>query len=201
MLTFYLIRHGLKESVPPLDPALTNLGVKQAEATAAYLKTISFQAIIASLMNRTKQTAEIVANEIRLPIVTDERLIERMEWEQKQSLDEFLTEWNKTDKDRSYVPSLGESSNNKGKQMREVVDELSEKYSDGNILIVSHGGAIGDLLRNLFDEKDLPHVTNPLSGVQYIDILECSITIVEKENNKHRLVKTGDISHLSIPLT
>lgn len=201
MTTFYLIRHGLKESIPPLDPALTTLGVKQAEATADYLKTIPFQRIIASPMKRTKQTAEIIAKEIKLPISTDERLIERMEWEQKQSLDVFLAEWDKTDKDRSYVPPFGESSINKGKSMKEVIDELVKKYSDGNILIVSHGGAIGDLLRNLLGEENIPHVKNPLSGATYIDILECSITIVEKDKDSFRLKKLGDISHLSIPLT
>lgn len=152
-------------------------------------------------MNRTKQTAEIIANELKLPISTDERLIERMEWEEKQSLDAFLEEWDKTDKDRSYVPSFGESSNNKGIRMREVIDELSKRYPDGNILIVSHGGAIGDLLRNLFSEETIPYVKNPLSGAAYIDILECSVTIVEKHSDNFKLKKLADISHLSIPLT
>jgi len=201
MTTFYVVRHGLKETIPPLDPNLTLLGVKQAETTADYLKTISFQAVIASPMNRTKQTAEILAKEITPSISTDERLVERMEWEQKQSLDAFLDEWDKTDKDKSYLPPFGTSSVNKGKLMREVIEEVAKQYTDGNILIVSHGGAIGDLLRNLFDEETIPHLKNPISGATYIDILECSVTVIEKDKDIFKLKKLGEISHLSIPLT
>lgn len=31
MLTLYLVRHGLKETIPPLDPVLTPLGVNQQQ--------------------------------------------------------------------------------------------------------------------------------------------------------------------------
>lgn len=200
MIKFYLLRHGMKESIPPLDPALTKIGIKQAQATALYLKTIPFKVIVASQKKRTQQTAKIISEQLQIPILTDNRLQERMEWEQRESFDKFLAEWDKTDLDRSYQPLHGDSSQNKGMQMRDVIEELEKKYTDGNILIVTHGGAIGDLLRNLFDDKNLPYLTHPLSGSKYIDILECSITIIEKDNEKYNLLQLGDISHLSIPL-
>jgi broad specificity phosphatase PhoE len=176
-MKFYLVRHGVKEPIP-VDPALTKIGIKQAEVTAAYLTTIPFQAIITSPKIRTYQTAEIIAKKLKLPLSTDERLVERMEWEQDEPLDVFLADWDKTDKDRNYQPTHEYSSTGKGKHMKEVLEDLSQKYQKGNILLVTHGGAIGDLLRNLFTEETIPHVTNPTSGATYIDILECSVTII-----------------------
>ncbi len=199
MLTFYLIRHGQKEDIP-FDPALTKLGIKQAEVTAEYLKNISFTAIIASPKLRTQQTAKIVSKKLGLPIFTNSRIEERMEWEKGKTLEEFIKEWIKTDLNRDYQPEKGESSINKGKIMREVIEDLAEKYQEGNILIVTHGGSIGDLLRNLFTEEALTHKAEPTSGAKFIEIVECSITIIQKERNKYKLLKINDISHLSIPL-
>lgn len=196
MITFYLVRHGNKEPVP-FDPPLTKTGIKQAEATAKHLKDISFKAIIASPKLRTQQTAQIIAKEQALAVVADERLQERMEWEYDESFDQFMAEWTKTDIDRNYQPKNRRSSHSKGKQMREVIEELSNVHKDGNVLIVSHGGSIGDLLRNLFAEETLPHVTAPESGAKYIDILECSVTVIKKDGESHNLLRFNDTTHYS----
>lgn len=198
MLTFYLIRHGQKEDIP-FDPALTKLGIKQAEFTGEYLKNISFKTIVASPKLRTQQTAKIISEKLKLPIYTDLRIQERMEWEKDKTLEQFIKEWIKTDLDREYQPEIGDSSINKGKKMRQVIDELSNKYKEGNIIVVTHGGAIGDLLRNLFKEEILIHTTDPITGTKHIEILECSISIIQK-SEEYKLLKVNDISHLSIPL-
>ncbi len=41
MVTFYFVRHGLKEAVP-FDPSLTTIGLEQAKAAAELLKNIFF---------------------------------------------------------------------------------------------------------------------------------------------------------------
>jgi len=199
MLTFYLVRHGAKEAIP-FDPPLTAVGVKQAEVTAGLLKDIYFQEIITSPKLRTKQTAEIIAKPNALKVSMDARINERLEWENDKSFDEFIAEWNKTDIDRSYEPEKGMSSSANGEKMKRILDELSNKYNDGNILIVTHGGTIGDLLREIFTEQAIDHKTEPLSGARYINILECSITTIQKHKSKYELIKLGDISHLSTPL-
>jgi broad specificity phosphatase PhoE len=199
MITFYLVRHGTKEATP-FDPSLTQVGVKQAETTAELLKNISFREIISSPKLRTKQTAELLAKPQVLPVVIDNRLVERLEWENNTSFDEFIKEWNKTDIDRNYLPRKGMSSSANGEQMKKILDELSQKHQEGNILIVTHGGTIGDLLRQLFTEKAINHKTESTSGAKYIDIPECSITTIQKLENEYKLGKLGDISHLSIPL-
>lgn len=200
MTIFYLIRHGQKEAVP-FDPPLTLVGIKQAEVTAEFLKDVQFEEVVASPKQRTKQTAEIIAKPHSIPVNTDERLVERLEWENGETFDEFITEWNKTDIDRSYLPKKGMTSKTNGERMKNLLDELANKHRKGNILIVSHGGTIGDLLRNLFTEKAIEHKTEPMSGARYIDILECGITTVRESDGKYELLRMGDISHLSVPLT
>lgn len=199
MTTYYLVRHGLKEAIP-LDPPLTPIGIKQAEVTAHYLKDISFEAVYCSPKLRTRQTAEIIAKPHSLSIHTDKRLIERLEWEMDKTFDEYIAEWNKTDIDRSYKPRKGMSSKANGERMKNLLDELADSYNNGNILIVTHGGTIGDLLRSLFREGAIEHKIDLPTGARYIDICECSITTIKINEGKYELLKIGDISHLSIPL-
>ena len=84
--------------------------------------------------------------------------------------------------------------------MRKLLDELEATYKEGNILIVTHGGTTADLLRELFGEKDIDHLTDQQTGARYIEILECSVTVVEKNSSDYKLLKVGDISHLASPL-
>jgi broad specificity phosphatase PhoE len=128
--------------------------------------------------------------------MTDIRLIERLEWESEQSFHEFNIEWNKTDINRDYQPEKGRSSNENGRQMRRVLDELSNKHKDGNILVVSHGGSLADLLRNIFGQENLPHEINAKTGAKYMKIQECSVTVIRKQKENYKLVKINDISHL-----
>lgn len=196
MTHFYLIRHGKKEA-NPFDPPLTEEGLLQAKATATFLENIPFHEIIASPKLRTKQTAEMIAKPHALVVTEDSRLLERLEWENEESFADFIAEWRKTDLDRTCAPKKGNSSFDKGLIMRELIDELSAKHKDGNVLIVTHGGAIGDLLRNLFGEETLPHITDPITNAQHIKILECSITKIEKNEDGYKLVWMNDVSHLS----
>lgn len=199
MLTFYIIRHGLKEAFP-FDPPLTKIGIKQAEATAELLKNISLKEVIVSPKLRTKQTAEILIKPHSLAIVMDQRLVERLEWENEESFDDFISEWNRTDIDRNYQPKKGLASSVNGQQMKKLLEELSDKHKEGKILIVTHGGTIGDLLRNLFTEEAIEHKIEKVSGAKYIKILECSVTIIQENKGKYSLLKLGDTSHLSTPL-
>jgi len=200
MTTIYLVRHGNKEAVP-FDPALTKIGLKQAEVTGEFLKATSFQAIVVSPKTRTQQTARAIALPQTIDFILDSRLTERMEWENNETFDEFINEWSKTDRDRKYQPLVGDSSIKKGEKMKQVIQEYSDKHKDGNILLVTHGGSIGDLLRLLFGEKDTPHVIDPVTGAPHIQIGECSITVIEKDGDEYTLVKINDTSHLSTPLS
>jgi probable phosphoglycerate mutase len=195
MVRFYFVRHGEKERVP-FDPKLTPIGIQQATATAEFLRKIKFKEVVASPKSRTQQTAQIIAKELGLPVTTIEELQERLEWLGDQELSEFLDEWYKTDIDRSYSSKVGMSSSGNGARVRKILDSISERHKEGNILVVSHGGTIGDALRNLFGEEAVEHLPSKNPDAKYIKIHECSITIVERENNEYKLISVNGKEHL-----
>lgn len=198
MTTFYLLRHGVKETVQG-DPPLSELGVKQAEVTAKFLKDFSIKAIYASPLHRTFQTAQVCANVLGLQIVTDDRLKERMNWGDKdgETFEEFLEEWEKASRDRHYKPAHGNSSFDTGERFTDFLLEVGKKSLGKEILVVTHGGAIGDFLLNTFTDLTL---TSSSKGATYVKILECSITTVNLENKNFTLKDVGSVNHLSEPL-
>ncbi len=82
-LNLYLVRHG--ESVSnfqnifigrSIDPPLTEKGQQQAKSLARSLKQKRIQAIFSSTLIRAKQTADIIADELKLAVTYSENLIE-----------------------------------------------------------------------------------------------------------------------------
>jgi broad specificity phosphatase PhoE len=82
-LTLYLARHG--ESYSNFknvfigrseDPALTEKGISQAQSLAESLKDKDIAAIFSSTLIRTRQTAQILADKLCLPVSFSEDLIE-----------------------------------------------------------------------------------------------------------------------------
>ena len=199
MERLYFIRHGQRASKSE-DTLLSDEGKKQAELTGKYLSSLSdISLIYASPLIRAQQTAEIISNALNLSIQTDARLTERMRWGDRigESYNEFIREWNKTSINRNYEPPMGDSSYNVGNRVKALADEISNNQ---RVVIVSHSGAIGDFLRNVFDEKLLNFKTDPESSIRYIEILECSITEINKERNEFKLKRINDTSHLETPV-
>ena len=76
-----LIRHGLPEKVvttdgSPADPPLSDIGLKQAELVAEYLKDVRLDRLYSSPMRRAHQTAIPLAREQGLDIETEEGVAE-----------------------------------------------------------------------------------------------------------------------------
>src|SRR6266567_2126652 len=87
----YVVRHGESESnvyarVHPDKPAshfgelgssLTQKGQMQAQKLTHLLKNVNFSAVLSSDLNRARETAEIIAREHNLPVITDAAIRER----------------------------------------------------------------------------------------------------------------------------
>lgn len=198
MTTFYLVRHGQKERIIG-DPPLSELGVKQAEVTGKFFKQFEITHIYSSPLMRTQQTADTIGKILQLPFQTDDRLKERMNWGDRkgETFEEFLDEWEKASRDRNYQPINGNSASKTGKRLRDFLLEIESKHRNEEVLIVTHGGAIGDFLQNTF--SNLTYVISP-QGTNYVEILECSITTIKKERDEFILEKVGDTAHLPEPL-
>lgn len=197
MNTFYLIRHGEKIGEAG-DSGLTELGRKQSESTAKFLQSKNISRIYSSTYKRSKETAEIIDNVLGVGIEFDDRLRERMNWGSipNQTLPEFLKEWEYSNFHRKFKPKAGLSSLKSGKDALDVISEIGVSLPNSNIAIITHGGVVCDLLRNLFSDSELRKVK--LDFPEELDklIKECSVTILIKNDDGFVLEKVGDISHL-----
>lgn len=192
----HLIRHGEKEPNAG-DPPLTERGRRQARMTAVHLASMgSIGRIFTSPLLRTKQTAEILAKELKREIVESHLLLERANWGdiRDQSLEEFIAMWVYASSNRDWKPPLGDSSRAAGERLKHVLKEVS---GDGNDLVfVTHGGIITDFLRNTFDPEILNTHLDEFSEQYEERIPSCSITTLQYEDGKYTLVRLASIDHL-----
>ncbi|HEV3244951.1 MAG TPA: histidine phosphatase family protein, partial [Candidatus Paceibacterota bacterium] len=83
MKTIYLVRHGesdINVSTTYMDdasPPLTDLGREQSRYLAKRAKNLKFEALIASPFERTKRTAEMIAEETGHPVEYCDLFVER----------------------------------------------------------------------------------------------------------------------------
>ncbi len=195
MTTFTLIRHGDKH-FSPMDPGLNELGHEQARRTAQHLVSQPIQKIIASPLRRTQETAGYIAEALNLPIHTDSRLRERINWGDRpgQTRDDFIQTWIQTSKDRDFVPLGGQSSRQAGNSFLAVITEHVSAPEE-HILLVSHGGIISDFLRNIFTEEQLQPMLKKFPNELDYEIKECSITQVSVDI-EFQLLRSNSIDHL-----
>ena len=119
------------------DEDINATGIAQAEAAREVYEKLPIDLIICSTMLRTRHTAAVV-NTKNLPIIYDERLIERDTGELtgRHISGEFRdVYWNYYSKeyDVEHVDEIF-------KRVFPVIDEIKEKYPDKNVMIVTHNG-------------------------------------------------------------
>jgi isoleucyl-tRNA synthetase len=158
---YFVMRHGESESNVAAvissnidnDDSITDAGKEQVKKTAADLKEQNIDIIIASPFMRTRQTAELVRQELGLPetaLLFDEIIREydiADEYEGKRWHDDYAANF-ATWAER-FTKELPGSENRRDvmKRMGEFLYglESNPEYVGKNILIVSHGGPIATL--------------------------------------------------------
>lgn len=180
----YLIRHGEKEATKN-NPGLTTTGITQAKKTAQYLAQFPITKIIASPYLRTQQTAGHIAQHLNLPVTIDNRLRERMDFQEfVGDRAEFFAEWSKATHERSYVPMSGRSSDETASQVIALLDEFkSDAEQDSHVALITHGGTIADFLRSVFDEEIVLPLRYSFAEAQDYRIDECSVSRVIKQGS------------------
>lgn len=195
MQNIYLIRHGEKQLTPP-DPELTQKGFQQALKTGIFFKNFKNLSIISSPLTRTKQTAAEIAKQLNLNFTCNKFLRERINFgdDPTQKKEDFLTDWELTTKDRFYIPSVGESSEQTGKRMSHFIRSLPK--TNENIVLISHGGAIADFLRTTFgDEKIFSYLFDQENKREF-HVKHCSITHLYRDLDKFLIKNVNSIDHL-----
>jgi broad specificity phosphatase PhoE len=175
-LTLYFLRHG---ETPysrtggfcgALDPELTPEGLQMAQAFADGYHAVPWTGVYVSPMKRTIATARPLCDAIGIEMQLREGLkeIQYGEWEGRTNEDvkqhygddyiHWMTEpaWN--------APTGGETSVQINSRASLVIAEVEAKYTEGNVLIVSHKATIRIMLCSLLgidlgryrDRLDMP---------------------------------------------
>jgi len=148
-----LIRHGEtdwnvigrlqgREDIP-----LNANGLLQAEQCGLALKNQKWDAVITSPLKRAKQTADIIAGVLDIAeVVVDEDLVERDYGKAGGLLPEERKVLFPDGKYEGYEPCelLRE-------RMKRAVKRGTGRFTPGNVIMVSHGGAINRLLADVSD--------------------------------------------------
>jgi broad specificity phosphatase PhoE len=172
---------------------LNDLGKRQAERLANYIRHINLKALYTSDLKRALQTADILAKNLGFESVPDERLRERNigEW-QGLTIDEMKTWYPDqyqnllTDAENYRVPG-GESRADVRKRMVEAFDVILKQDKGETVGVISHTTAIHELLAAV-----IPDNTN-----QEVAVSNTSVTTIAlNETGKWQLVASDDVLHL-----
>lgn len=189
MSTFYLVQHAEKQRRGG-DPGLTVTGRAQALWTGSCLRGRGVTEVWSSPQRRARETAEIIAAVLGLPVQTDPRLRERIIWDGGQPLDEFWADWARSTADRDFRPLLGDSSHAAGDRFAAFLAEHGD--GRGNAVIVSHGGVTVDVLRTLFGDEPLAGRPELLSR----GVPPCAMTTLTRNAGGLSLGRLADDGHL-----
>ncbi|MDA1334496.1 MAG: class I tRNA ligase family protein [bacterium] len=148
---YFLMRHGLAKSNMldigvgnPKDDVwgITPKGKLQVKKAITKLKKEDIDLVISSDLLRTKETAQMIAKELHVPILYDEDLREMQfgDYERKNSRP-IMDEWGLTaERLDMKLPGMGaESWNDIKARMNKVFKRLEELHKNKNIVLVGHG--------------------------------------------------------------
>ena len=154
-LNLYFLRHGQTSSSRDnvfcgsgLNPDLTPEGAQMAQQFADFYGDLSWQAIYASSLQRAQQTAQPISAKTGLEIQTrdDLREIAYGAWEGKtvaQVDAQYHDAHIKWTADPAWnAPTNGETAIVIARRGLQVVEEIRERFGDGNVLLVSHKATI-----------------------------------------------------------
>lgn len=174
-MNIYFVRHGITdwnlqrraqglEEVP-----LNEGGILQAHACGEQLQGLSVDYIVSSPLGRAVQTAEIVGsylgiNDVHTMEQFTERDFGRLSGLTKEEADVLRA---------SGEDMLVESKEAVAERCRRGVEELYQRFGAESILVVTHGGLIRSLLRDIMDEKDVPEF-----------LINCGVSLVHYEEGE-----------------
>lgn len=138
----YVIRHCKAEGQSP-DASLTDEGIVQAKALAAFLSGRQIDYIVSSPFKRAVKTIEPFAKKLGIDIEVDDRLRERAL--SSTQMPDWLEKLKATFLDMDLQYEGGESSNEAMKRIVKVIDDIASGGSD-NAAIVTHGRIMSLLL-------------------------------------------------------
>jgi uncharacterized phosphatase len=159
MTSFTFVRHGetdwnFERRIQGVtDIPLNETGRRQARETAEVLAPRSWDGIVASPLSRARETAEIIAARLGLGEVEIVPDLRERAYGEVEGLngDEIRARFPDP---LEPVPGRERRSHVVGRVLP-ALEALSEEHPDESLIVVSHGGVIGSLVRYI-TEKALP---------------------------------------------
>lgn len=150
MYSIYLIRHGETEwniegrYQGQADPPLNSNGLLQAKDLVNELHDSEIQVLYTSPLLRTRQTANILAAELEIPVIDEPRLMEihqgdwqtRLRSEIEDLYPELFKEWETNPWETT--PPGGENLSQVQTRVNAAVDDILESQSFEKIGLVTH---------------------------------------------------------------
>lgn len=202
-LHLYFLRHGQTAfsrdniySGCGSDPELTEAGLAMAEAFAATHRSAGWQAVYVSPLQRTVATARPICAAIGKTMEIREGLREisygRWEGLTVEAVQrDFPADYKNFLADAArHPPTGGESALALADRALRVIDEITGKFSSGNVLLVSHKATIRAALCKLLG----------IDLAQFRYRLACpvaSLSVIELTDRGPLLKTLADRSHLS----
>jgi uncharacterized phosphatase len=150
-----LVRHGQtdwnrsRRIQGATDIPLNDVGRRQARDAAEALAGGDWDAVYSSPLSRAAETGSIIASRLGLPEpLAVEGLAER-----RYGLAEGLTGIEVRERFAGAPVPGRESTESVLARALAALDDLAERHPDGGLVVVSHGGVIGALVRWLSDEQ------------------------------------------------
>jgi probable phosphoglycerate mutase len=148
MTDLVLVRHGetewnrLGRVQGRTDIPLNDTGREQARATARRLQGQTFDAVAASPLSRAAETAQLIADGLRLgPVELVDELVERNYGEAEGMTGKDIDA-------RCGRLEAQESREDTVARTKPALLALAERHPGQRVLVVSHGGVIGSLIRD-----------------------------------------------------
>lgn len=173
-MELYVVRHGqIPSNIEGIiscwnDEALTEEGIRQANAMRDSLNDISFDVLYSSPVPRAIQTAKII-----IPngdFILDDRLAEREPGEllgkPRKDVDKAM--WNSLEVHRT--PEGAETLLSGLERVRSFLDEIHSKYKDKTILIVTHNfisKCIWILENDISDKDEINNFLHKNGDIKY----------------------------------
>ncbi|HEY6054466.1 MAG TPA: histidine phosphatase family protein [Gaiellaceae bacterium] len=181
MTTILLVRHGEtdwnrdRRWQGHADPPLNEAGRRQSERLAETLLADPPAAVYSSDLRRARETAEIVARRLDLPVQTDPRLreVDVGEWSglTLAEVERLYPEGMRRREAGGTGWERGETYEAMGERVVAALQEIAAAHDGGRVLVVTHGGAMGRVwLACGLSLDDRPRVAN------------CDVHRVEIEN-------------------
>jgi len=196
----FLIRHGetvwnTKKLIQgQLDSPLTDNGIRQSNLLSKRIKKINPDIIYTSDLKRAIDTANIINQHINKDVIEISGVRERhwgvfqgADWPKVKKFFPTQYKYYKNDSKNYMIPN-GESYNQVAKRTMDSLSDIIKNHENQKIVVVTHGGVISPLIRNLLS---IPYKTH-----RKFMISNTSITKLLYNEFGFSILSLGDIAHL-----